>query len=114
MITVPMRVSVKRPDVRFHISTEYRADLWDRYTGETEIYPSEDTKILDTENKVVLRDITVFGTDLQSKAVEPSLREDLDITADRNYYALERVTVLKVPYEETDNLLGGKTVKIGQ
>lgn len=49
---------------------------------------------------------------LQSKTVTPEAASSVAVTADANYYGLDTVTVRKIPYEEKDNLLGGKTVKI--
>ena len=60
MITVHMRVSLlKRVEIPFRIAAEYRPVLWDYYTGATEIYPTDYTQILETEEKIIPKDITV-------------------------------------------------------
>ena len=48
---------------------------------------------------------------LQTKSVTPSMTEQT-VTADTGYDALSSVTVAAIPYTETDNSAGGKTVTI--
>lgn len=52
------------------------------------------------------------GVTPQSKAVTPSTQEQV-ILPDSGYTHLSQVTVAPIPYEETDNSAGGKTVTIG-
>jgi hypothetical protein len=52
------------------------------------------------------------GMKAQSKTVTPST-VDQDILPDSGYNALSQVTVKAIPYVESDNAAGGKTVKIG-
>lgn len=49
----------------------------------------------------------------QSKTVTPSLTADQTILPDSGYTCLSQVVVKKVPYNESDNSAGGKTVTIG-
>lgn len=53
------------------------------------------------------------GEKAQEKTVSPSLTEDIIVTPDEGYTCLSNVTVKKVPYVESDNSAGGKTVTIG-
>ena len=53
------------------------------------------------------------GEKAQEKTVMPSLKEDIIITPDAGFTCLSNVTVKKVPYTESDNSAGGKTVTIG-
>lgn len=48
---------------------------------------------------------------LQTKSVTPSMTEQT-VTADTGYDALSSVSVAAIPYTETDNSAGGKTVTI--
>ena len=50
--------------------------------------------------------------DLQAKTVTPSFTAQT-VTADSGYDALSQVTVNAIPYSETDNAQGGRTVTIG-
>lgn len=52
------------------------------------------------------------GVNLQSKTVTSSFTAQT-VTADSGYDALSQVTVNAMPYSETDNSAGGKTVTIG-
>lgn len=49
---------------------------------------------------------------LQTKSVTPSFSAQT-VTADTGYDALSQVSVAAIPYSETDNAQGGKTVTIG-
>lgn len=49
---------------------------------------------------------------LQSKSVTPSFTAQT-VTADTGYDALSQVNVAAIPYSETDNVQGGRTVTIG-
>lgn len=49
---------------------------------------------------------------LQAKSATPSFSQQV-VTADAGYDALSQVTVAAIPYSETDNAQGGKTVTIG-
>lgn len=86
------------------------------YTGPLIFTSSDVLQTIYTANLNVPGNITILPIDLalQQKAVEPSVRDDLEITADEQFFALEKVTVLKIPYQEIDNVPGGKTVIIGQ
>lgn len=53
------------------------------------------------------------GEKAQEKTVTPSLKEDIIVTPDAGFTCLSNVTVKKVPYTESDNSAGGKTVTIG-
>lgn len=48
----------------------------------------------------------------QTKTVTPSVEEQV-VLPDDGYNYLSQVTVAAIPYEETDNSAGGKTVTIG-
>ena len=52
------------------------------------------------------------GEKAQEKTVTPST-EAQTVVPDSGYTCLSSVTVLGIPYEETDNSAGGKTVTIG-
>jgi hypothetical protein len=52
------------------------------------------------------------GEKAQEKTVTPSTSEQT-IVPDAGYTCLSSVTVAAIPYEETDNSAGGKTVTIG-
>lgn len=52
------------------------------------------------------------GANPQAKTVTPST-EQQEVIPDEGYNYLSMVTVLAIPYEETDNSAGGKTVTIG-
>ena len=91
--------------------------VYPTYTGPTEIYPSWETQVLDTAYKTVTGTITIYpipDLPLQEVAVEPSAHTDIEVTASEDYYALGKVTVLEIPYEEIINPHGGKTVIIAR
>ena len=52
------------------------------------------------------------GANPQAKTVTPST-EAQEVLPDEGYNYLSMVTVNAIPYEETDNSAGGKTVTIG-
>jgi len=52
------------------------------------------------------------GMKPQEKSVTPSTEEQV-VLPDAGYNCLTQVTVAAIPYEETDNSAGGKTVTIG-
>lgn len=52
------------------------------------------------------------GMKPQEKSVTPSTEEQV-VLPDSGYNCLTQVTVKAIPYEETDNSAGGKTVTIG-
>lgn len=53
------------------------------------------------------------GEKPQEKTVTPSTSEAITVTPDAGYTCLSSVTVAKIPYVESDNSAGGKTVTIG-
>jgi hypothetical protein len=53
------------------------------------------------------------GERAQEKTVTPSLSADVTVVPDDGYTCLSSVTVKKVPYVESENAAGGKTVTIG-
>lgn len=52
------------------------------------------------------------GAKPQAKSVTPSAQQQV-VLPDSGYNYLSQVTVAAIPYEETDNSAGGKTVTIG-
>jgi hypothetical protein len=109
----PISGKVKNLPIKGSIGTSARYPI---YTGPTEITPSTFTQILFTQGKNVNSNITIYPVsfNLQNKATEPSAHEDITLYPDEGYDGLYRVTVLKIPYEEIDNSLGGKTAKIAR
>lgn len=88
-------------------------------SGKVKIADSEAAKLI-PEN---IRDgVSILGVDgsmtgsedvkAQSKTVTPTVNEQV-VLPDSGYNALTQVTVGAIPYVETDNSAGGKTVKIG-
>ena len=49
----------------------------------------------------------------QAKTVTPSASTAQQVLPDEGYNCLSQVTVNKIPYTESDNAAGGKTVTIG-
>ena len=49
----------------------------------------------------------------QAKTVTPSTSTAQQVLPDEGYNCLSQVTVNKIPYTESDNAAGGKTVTIG-
>ena len=87
-------------------------------SGKVQISSTEQAKIIATNIK---NGVTILGVQgsysgeaavLQSKTVTPSFSSQT-VTADNGYDALSQVTVNAIPYSETDNAQGGKTVTIG-
>lgn len=87
-------------------------------SGTVTIATAEQTKITAGNIK---KDVTILGVtgsyegeavQLQSKTVTSSFTAQT-VTADNGYDALSQVTVQAMPYSETDNEFGGKTVTIG-
>lgn len=87
-------------------------------SGKVQIAAAEQNKIIAANIKqgVVLLGVTGSysgdGVNLQSKSVTPSFSAQT-VTADSGYDALSQVSVAAIPYSETDNAQGGKTVTIG-
>ena len=50
----------------------------------------------------------------QAKTVTPSTSTAQQVLPDEGYNCLSQVTVNKIPYTESDNAAGGKTVTIGE
>ena len=87
-------------------------------SGKVQIATAEQNKIIAANIK---QGVTVLGitgsysgegVNLQSKSVTPSFTAQT-VTADAGYDALSQVSVAAIPYSETDNAQGGKTVTIG-
>lgn len=87
-------------------------------SGKVQISSTEQAKIIAGNIK---QGVTVLGVTgsysgeaavLQSKTVTSSFTAQT-VTADSGYDALSQVTVNAMPYSETDNAAGGKTVTIG-
>ena len=87
-------------------------------SGKVQIASAEQAKIIAANIKQGVQILGVTGTysgegvNLQSKSVTPSFTAQT-VTADAGYDALSQVNVNAIPYSETDNAQGGKTVTIG-
>ena len=87
-------------------------------SGKVQISTAEQNKLIPENIKqgVVILSIqgsySGEGVNLQSKTVTSSFTAQT-VTADAGYDALSQVTVNAMPYSETDNSAGGKTVTIG-
>lgn len=87
-------------------------------SGKVQIASTEQAKIIAGNIKQGVSILGVTGTysgegvNLQSKSVTSSFTAQT-VTADAGYDALSQVTVAAMPYSETDNTAGGKTVTIG-
>lgn len=87
-------------------------------SGKVQISTAEQNKIIAGNIKQGITILGVQGTysgegvNLQSKSVTPSFTAQT-VTADAGYDALSQVSVGAIPYSETDNAQGGKTVTIG-
>lgn len=89
-------------------------------SGEVRINPTEQAKIV-PEN--IRQGVTVLGVEgimsgtesanAQTKTVTPSTTEQVVLPdTEKGYNYLAQVTVAKIPYSESDNSAGGKTVTI--
>lgn len=87
-------------------------------SGKVSISSTEQAKIIAGNIKQGVTILGVAGTysgegvNLQSKSVTPKTSAQT-VTADTGYDALSSVSVAAVPYAESDNEYGGKTVTIG-
>lgn len=87
-------------------------------SGTVQISQAERAKIIAGNIKQGVTILSIQGTysgegvNLQSKTVTSSFTAQT-VTADAGYDALSQVTVNAMPYSETDNAQGGKTVTIG-
>lgn len=87
-------------------------------SGKVQIASTEQAKIIPGNIKqgvTILGETGTYsgeGVTLQSKTVTSSFTVQT-VTADAGYDALSQVTVNAMPYSETDNAQGGKTVTIG-
>jgi hypothetical protein len=59
MITVPMTVSVIQKTIPMTVSTHYKLVEGETYTGEVQFTPSQETQVIQTNNKVLLSNITI-------------------------------------------------------
>ena len=87
-------------------------------SGKVGISSTEQAKIIATNIRQGVNILGVTGTmssteglKAQSKTVTPTV-DGFDVAPDDGYNALAGVTVSPIPYEETDNSAGGKTVTI--
>lgn len=88
-------------------------------SGKVSIDATEQAKLIATN---IREGVTILGVEgamsgsedmkPQSKEVTPS-KEAQTIMPDEEYNCLSQVTVKAIPYVETDNSAGGKTVTIG-
>lgn len=87
-------------------------------SGTVQISAAERAKIIAGNIKQGVTILSIQGSysgesvNLQSKSVTPSFTAQT-VTADAGYDALSQVNVSAIPYSETDNAQGGKTVTIG-
>lgn len=87
-------------------------------SGTVGISSTEQAKIIAGNIKSGVQILGVTGNytgesiSAQAKAVTPSTSQQV-ITPDSGYDYLSQVTVYAIPYTETDNAAGGKTVTIG-
>ena len=87
-------------------------------SGKVQIATAEQAKIVAENIKQGVQILGVTGSysgggvNLQSKTVTSSFTAQT-VTADSGYDALSQVVVNAMPYSETDNTAGGKTVTIG-
>lgn len=88
-------------------------------SGKVKIHPDEQAKLLPNN---IREGVTILGVEgsmsgteganPQAKTVTPSTSQQ-EILPDEGYNYLSQVTVLAIPYEETENPQGGMTVTIG-
>ena len=88
-------------------------------SGKVQIASTEQAKIIPANIREGITVLGVTGTmsgsedsKPQAKTVTPST-EAQTVIPDSGYNCLSQVTVAAIPYEETDNSAGGKTVTIG-
>lgn len=86
-------------------------------SGKVKIDTTEQSKIIPGNIKTGIEILGVTGTyggeavSVQAKTATPTVAQQV-ITPDANYDYLSQVTVEAIPYVETDNAQGGKTVTI--
>lgn len=86
-------------------------------SGKVAIDATEQAKIIAGNIKNGIQILGVTGTyggetiDVQAKSVTPGVAQQV-VTPDAGYDYLSQVTVAAIPYVETDNAAGGKTVTI--
>lgn len=87
-------------------------------SGKVAISSTEQAKIIAANIKAGIEILGIEGTytgegvSAQSKTVTPTASQQT-VLPDANYDYLSQVTVNAIPYTETDNAAGGKTVTIG-
>ena len=87
-------------------------------SGYVEIDPTEQAKIISENIKDGVEILGIHGSytgegvTAQSKTVTPSSAQQV-VLPDSGYDYLAQVTVKPIPYTETDNAAGGKTITIG-
>lgn len=88
-------------------------------SGSVQINATEQAKIIPSNIRDGVSILGVLGTmssaegiKAQSKTVTPSTQEQV-VLPDSGYTHLSQVTVRAIPYVESDNSAGGKTVTIG-
>lgn len=105
--------SISSRDQAYSVPTGYHDG-----SGTVQISAAERAKIIAGNIKQGVTILSIQGTysgdgvNLQSKSVTSSFTAQT-VTADAGYDALSQVTVNAMPYSETDNAAGGKTVTIG-
>ncbi len=109
-----VNVSISSKDEQFTVPQGYHDG-----SGKVSISSTEQAKLIPGN----IRDgVTILGVEgtmsgsedmkAQSKTVTPSTEEQV-VLPDNGYNALTQVTVKAIPYVESDNSAGGKTVTIG-
>lgn len=88
-------------------------------SGKVGIAASEQAKLLPANIRDGVSILGVTGTMIGSEGVKPQAKtvtpaiEEQVVLPDSDYTHLTQVTVLAIPYVESDNSAGGKTVTIG-